>query len=74
MILHRPEMYGVMEENGIPTEGLIKMRIVKHRNGELGCLYKKFNGATSSLSYWLHNVEGWEAPPNVLALYIPNPD
>jgi len=33
MFVHRPEMYGIMEEDGEPTEGLAQIIIGKQRNG-----------------------------------------
>jgi replicative DNA helicase len=33
IFIHRPEKYGLDEENGMPTKGLAQIIIAKHRNG-----------------------------------------
>ena len=42
MFVYRPSYYGIDVENGMPTEGLAKLIIAKHRSGEPGDVNLRF--------------------------------
>ncbi len=42
IFIHRPEKYGIDEENGIPTKGLAQIIIAKHRNGAVTNINLRF--------------------------------
>lgn len=43
LFLHRPEYYGILEDNdGNPLQGLAEVILAKHRNGATGSLYLEF--------------------------------
>jgi replicative DNA helicase len=41
--VHRPEMFGIQEQDGEPTEGLAEIIIGKQRNGPTGTVKLQFN-------------------------------
>ncbi|MBL4705441.1 MAG: replicative DNA helicase [Flavobacteriales bacterium] len=55
--LYRPEYYGMeTDEEGNSLKGLAKLIIAKHRNGELGDVKLRFDGARSSFTNYLDEV------------------
>jgi replicative DNA helicase len=42
MFLYRPEMYGVLDENGHSREGVAEIILEKQRNGPTGSVFLTF--------------------------------
>ncbi len=40
--IHRPEVYGIMEQDGMDTHGMAEVIVAKHRNGKTGSVWLRF--------------------------------
>lgn len=62
MFIHRPEYYGIFEdENGNSIRGMAKIIVAKHRNGALDNAIVKFDHATTGFFDMNKNEETYES-------------
>jgi replicative DNA helicase len=60
--LHRPEYYGIMEDDEGNTHGCCYQIIAKHRDGELGTVKHRFLGEFSKFDKWQGELGDWKPP------------